>query len=128
MMQREGDEMLARLFADAEIDDEDAQKRPLRQIEGPTRLPLDETKRLGGARIRFEIAQIDEGTVDLQRWRDDLSRFAIDHGKARPQRLVPRHDRVHRPGKGRNVQRADKAKRARVIIGGAIGLNNIEQP
>ncbi len=107
-----------------------AQQRPARQIEGPRRLLADQAAELGFAPRQGEGRGVDQRQRrrGLRRRQDHLHRELAAQGEDRAQRLVPRHDAGERPRQGGPVEIARQAHRRRHVVDRRAGHQLVDEP
>ena len=112
----------------AEPHDPRAQQRPAAQVERSAPLLGGEPAQAGLALGLGDRREVDLGQRDGQGGADHLQGLSIGLGKGRPQDLVTPDDLAQHPGEQGLVERALDADDLRQIVGGAPGVQPVQEP
>ncbi len=111
-----------------EAEEEGAQERLARQVEGAARL-LPREPRHGRLALRLrERGQVGGGERDAARGEHPLHGAPPDRGEDGPQRLVPLRERVQRPPQGAHLQPPAHPEAEQLVVRGAPGVQHVHHP
>ena len=111
-----------------EAEEQGPEDRPARQVEGAGSLRVRGPRRRGLALRGGKGAQVRQGDRERGGPGHRLHRVAVHQREDGAQRLVPVDQGLQAPPQRPGVERAAQAQRVRHVVGGAAGIELVEEP